>query len=100
MVLTNASISKDRRITMAQNTLSYPDIITTNPFVLTLLTTPGSAARRIENRVLPPAIQVDETEHREVARRLAAGVQVYDYNPDTGIAKFRVTGHVFVGVPG
>ena len=74
---------------MAQNTLSYPDIITTSPFVLTLLTTPGSAARRIENRELPPTIQVDETKHREVATRLAAGVQVYDCNPDTGIVKFR-----------
>jgi len=59
----------------------------TSPFILTELTTPGSAALRIENRELPPAIQVDETAHREVARRLGAGVQVYDC--DAGKFKFR-----------
>lgn len=51
---------------------------TSNPFALTLLTTPGSAALRIENSELPAAIQVDETTNQEVARRLGAGVQVYD----------------------
>lgn len=74
---------------MTQNTSSYTDITTTSPFVLTLLTTPGSAALRIENTELPSAIQVDETKHREVARRLGAGVQVYDCNPDTGTFRFR-----------
>jgi hypothetical protein len=75
--------------TMAQTTASYTDVTTTSPFVLTLLTTPGSAARQIENKELPTAIQVDETVHREVARRLGAGVQVYDCNPHTGTFKFR-----------
>lgn len=74
---------------MAQNTSIYTDIITTSPFVFTLLTTPGSAARQIENRELPSSIQVDQTKHREVARRLATGVQVYDCNPDTGTFRFR-----------
>jgi hypothetical protein len=67
---------------MTQNTSSYTAVTTTSPFVLTLLTTPGSAALRIENSELPSAIQVDQTKHREVARRLGAGVQVYDRNPD------------------
>jgi hypothetical protein len=75
--------------TMTQHTSSYTDLTTTSPFVLTLLTTPGSAARRIENSELPAAIQVDETKHREVARRLGAGVQVYDRDPDTGAFRFR-----------
>ena len=74
---------------MTQNTLTYTAATTTSPFLLTLLTTPGSAARRIENSQLPAAIQVDETAHREVARRLGAGVQVYDWNPDTGTFRFR-----------
>jgi hypothetical protein len=75
--------------TMTQDTSSYTDLTTTSPFVLTLLTAPGSAALRIENSELPAAIQVDETQHREVARRLGAGVQVYDCNPDTGTFRFR-----------
>lgn len=74
---------------MTQNTSSFTDVTTTSPFVLTLLTTPGSAALRIENGELPPDIQVDEAEHREVARRLGAGVQVYDCNPDNGTFRFR-----------
>ena len=73
---------------MTQNTSSYTPT-TTSPFLLTLLTTPGSAALRIENSELPPDIQVDETAHREVARRLGAGVQVYDCNPDTSTFRFR-----------
>ncbi|HET9257140.1 MAG TPA: DUF3455 domain-containing protein [Pseudonocardiaceae bacterium] len=60
---------------------------TPNPFVLTLLTTPGSETLRIENRELPAAIQVDETKNREVARFLGAGVQVYDCLG--GVFKFR-----------
>jgi hypothetical protein len=75
--------------TIIQYTSSYTDPTAASPFALTLLTTPGSAARRIENSELPAAIQVDETKHREVARRLGAGVQVYDCNPDTGAFKFR-----------
>ena len=67
---------------MTQTTSSYTDLTTTGPSVLTLLTSPGSAALRIENSELPDPIQVDETEHREVTRRLGAGVQVYDRNPD------------------
>ncbi len=67
---------------MTQTTSSYTDLTTTSPSVLTLLTSPGSAALRIENSELPDPIQVDETEHREVTRRLGAGVQVYDRNPD------------------
>jgi hypothetical protein len=63
---------------MTQNTSSYIEEATTSPFLLTFLTTPGSAARRIQNSELPSPIQVDETAHREVARRLGAGVQVYD----------------------
>ena len=74
---------------MTQNTSAYTTASTTSPFLLTLLTAPGSAARRIENSELPAAIQVDETQHREVARRLGAGVQVYDCNPDTGTFRFR-----------
>jgi hypothetical protein len=57
---------------MTQDTSSYTDLTTKNPFVLTLLTAPGSAALRIENSELPAAIQVDETQHREVARRRAS----------------------------
>lgn len=75
--------------TITQYTSSYTDPTAASPFALTLLTTPGSAARRIKNSELPAAIQVDETKHREVARRLGAGVQVYDCNPDTGAFKFR-----------
>jgi uncharacterized protein DUF3455 len=75
--------------TITQYTSSYTDHSAASPFALTLLTTPGSAARRIKNSELPAAIQVDETKHREVARRLGAGVQVYDCNPDTGAFKFR-----------
>jgi len=63
---------------MTQDTLSYTTVATTSPFLLTLLTTPGSAALRIKNSELPSAIQVDENAHHEVARRLGAGVQVYD----------------------
>ena len=51
---------------------------TSSPFVLTLLTTPGSAALRIKNSDLPMSIRVDTVANREVARFLAAGVQVYD----------------------
>jgi hypothetical protein len=72
---------------MTQNTSSYTAGPETSPFLLTLLTTPGSAALRIENSELPVAIQVDETAHREAARRLGAGVQVYDC--DTGTFGFR-----------
>jgi hypothetical protein len=75
--------------TITQYTSSYTDPTPASPFALTLLTTLGSAARRIRNSELPAAIQVDETKHREVARRLGAGVQVYDCNPDTGAFKFR-----------
>lgn len=75
--------------TITQYTPSYTNSTAVSPFALTLLTTPGSAARRIKNSELPAAIQVDETKHREVARRLGAGVQVYDCNPDTGAFKFR-----------
>jgi uncharacterized protein (TIGR03118 family) len=64
-------------------TSSYATVATTSPFLPTLLTTPGSAALRIQNSELPPAIQVDETAHHEVARRLGAGVQVYDCHTDT-----------------
>jgi hypothetical protein len=74
---------------MTQNTSTYTAAATTSPFLLTLLTTPGSAARRIENSELPAAIQVDETAHRAVEQRLGAGVQVYDCNPDTGTFRFR-----------
>ena len=73
---------------MTQNT-STDNATATSPFLLTLLTTPGSTAQRIENSELPPDIQVDEGQHREVARRLGAGVQVYDCNPDTSTFKFR-----------
>jgi Protein of unknown function (DUF3455) len=73
---------------MTQNT-STDNATATSPFLLTLLTTPGSAVRRIENRELPADIQVDEGQHREVARRLGAGVQVYDCNPDTSTFRFR-----------
>ena len=72
---------------MTQNTSTYTAATTTSPFLLTLLTTPGSTAQRIENSELPAAIQVDETAHREVARRLGTGVQVYDC--DTGTFGFR-----------
>lgn len=72
----------ERNAAMTQTTSSYTDLTTTSPSVLTLLTSPGSAALRIENSELPDPIQVDETEHREVTRRLGAGVQVYDRNPD------------------
>jgi Protein of unknown function (DUF3455) len=74
--------------TMTQHTPSRGDVTTLSPFVLTLLTTPGSEALRIENGELPSDIQVDESAHREVARRLGAGLQVYDRNPDTGTFRF------------
>jgi Protein of unknown function (DUF3455) len=74
---------------MTENLLTRTDVTITSPFVRPLLTTHGLGALRIENRELPAAIQVDETAHREVARRLGAGVQVYDCNPDSGIFKFR-----------
>jgi hypothetical protein len=74
---------------MTQNTSSYTTVAKTSPFLLTLLTTPGSAALRIENSELPAAIQVDETQHRVVARRLGAGVQVYDCDPAKGTFRFR-----------
>jgi hypothetical protein len=73
---------------MTQSTSIPTAVTTTRPFLLTLLTTPGSAALRIENSELPPAIQVDETAHREVARRLGAGVQVYDRD-SAGTVTFR-----------
>ena len=38
---------------MTQTTSSYTDLTTTGPSVLTLLTSPGSAALRIENSELP-----------------------------------------------
>ena len=65
---------------MIQNTSSYTNATTTSPFLLTLLTTPGSSALRIQNSELPAAIQIDENAQpqHEVARRLGAGVQVYD----------------------
>ena len=66
---------------MTQGTSSYTDVATTSPFLLSLLTAPGSAALRIENSELPSAIQVDETANHEVARRIGAGVQVYDCDP-------------------
>ena len=73
----------ERNAAMTQTTTSrYTDLTTTSPSVLTLLTSPGSAALRIENSELPDPIQVDETEHQEVTRRLGAGVQVYDRNDD------------------
>ena len=74
---------------MTQNTLSYTDPTTSSPFVLTLLTTPGSAAQRIANSELPDAIKVDETMHRELTRRLGVGVQVYDRQHGTPPFKFR-----------
>jgi len=67
---------------MTQNTLTHTDLTTTSPFVLTLLTTPGSAAQRIENSELPDAIKVDQARYRELTRRLGVGVQVYDRNQD------------------
>ncbi len=68
---------------------SYTAVAKTSPFLLTFLTTPGSAALRIDNSELPAAIQVDETKHRLVARRLGAGVQVYDCDPAKGTFTFR-----------
>ncbi|MGH3888975.1 MAG: DUF3455 domain-containing protein [Pseudonocardiaceae bacterium] len=62
---------------------------TSSPFLLTIRTTPGSAALRIENSELPAAIQVDETTNQEVARRFSAGVQVYDCDPASGTFSFR-----------
>src|SRR5215831_11072606 len=61
---------------MTQNTSSHTAVAKTSPFLLTLLTTPGSAALRIDNSELPADTRVDETAHRVVARRLGAGVQV------------------------
>jgi hypothetical protein len=74
---------------MTQDTSSYTAVATISPFLLTLLTTPGSAALRIKNSELPSAIQVDENAHHEVARRLGAGVQVYDRDPAKGTFTFR-----------
>ena len=74
---------------MTQNTSSYTAVAKPSPFLLTILTTPGSAALRIDNSELPAAIQVDETKHRVVARRLGAGVQVYDCDPAKGTFTFR-----------
>ena len=74
---------------MTQDTSSYTKPATTSPFLLTLLTTPGSAALRIENSELPADIQVDEKTNHEVARRLGAGVQVYDCDPAKGTFTFR-----------
>jgi hypothetical protein len=74
---------------MTQDTSSYTDVATISPFLLTLLTTPGSAALRIKNSELPSAIQVDETANHEVARRIGAGVQVYDCDPAKGTFTFR-----------
>jgi hypothetical protein len=74
---------------MTPNTTSYTDVATTSPFDLTLLGSPGSAALRIENSELPTDIQVDESKHQEVTRRVGAGVQVYDCDPDLGSFKFR-----------
>ena len=74
---------------MTQNTSSYTKPATTSPFLLTLLTTPGSAGLRIENSELPADIQVDEKTNHEVARRLGAGVQVYDCDPAKGTFTFR-----------
>ena len=73
---------------MAQHTSSYIAETTTSPFLLTLLTTPGSAAQRIQNSELPSPLQVDETAHQEVTRRLGAGVQVYDRD-SSGTFQFR-----------
>jgi hypothetical protein len=73
---------------MTETTSSHTGL-TTSPFVLTLLTTPGSAALRIENDELPSAIQVDQTKHQEVTRRLGVGVQVYDRNQDGTSFGFR-----------
>ena len=74
---------------MTQDTLSYTTVATTSPFLLSLLTTPGSAALRIKNSEPPSAIQVDEAANHEVARRLGVGVQVYDCDPATGTFTFR-----------
>ena len=74
---------------MTQNTSGYTAVAKTSPFLLTFLTTPGSAALRLDNNELPAAIQVDETKHRVVARRLGAGVQVYDCDQAKGTFTFR-----------
>jgi uncharacterized protein (TIGR03118 family) len=74
---------------MTQNTSSDTTVATTSPFLLTLLTTSGSAALRIKNSELPSAIQVDEKANHEVARRIGAGVQVYDCDPAKGTFTFR-----------
>jgi Protein of unknown function (DUF3455) len=74
---------------MTLNTLSYADVDAASPFILTLSSSPGSAALRIENSELPAEIQVDETKNQEVARRLGAGIQVYDCDPGAGSFKFR-----------
>src|SRR5262249_31341346 len=74
----------ERRSSRTKTTSRTPTAAaTTSPFLPTLLTTPGSAALRIKNSELPSAIQIDETAHHEVARRLGAGVQVYDCHADT-----------------
>jgi hypothetical protein len=62
---------------------------TSSLFIPTVLTAPGSAALRIKNNELPTAIQVNETTNHEVARRLGAGVQVYDCNPNSSTFKCR-----------
>lgn len=68
---------------------SYTEATTANPFVLTPLNAPGSAALRIENSELPADIQVDETQNCELTRRLGIGVQVYDCDPTGGSFRFR-----------
>lgn len=74
---------------MTQNTLSDTTAATTSPFLLTPLTASESAALRIKNSELPPAIQVDENANHEVARRIGAGVQVYDCDPAKDTFAFR-----------
>ena len=74
---------------MTQNRLSDATVATTSPFLLTPLTASESAALRIKNSELPPAIQVDETANHEVARRIGAGVQVYDCDPVKRTFTFR-----------
>jgi hypothetical protein len=79
-----AAVGKPKDAAMTQATSSYTDLTTTRPFLLTLLTTPGSAALRIENKEgeMPAHVLVDQTKHREVTRRLGVGVQVYDRKND------------------
>jgi Protein of unknown function (DUF3455) len=83
------TLAGDHGDMMSVDTSSYTDTTTANPFVLTPLNTPGSAALRIENSELPAEIQVDETKNCELTRRLGIGVQVYDCDPTDGSFKFR-----------